>query len=336
MPNPSCGPAHHVAGQAFAPGADHPGGELPALARSLNLRETLECGRGHERMRHRVAGHEVECPLLVETVLGRDDRLTVLPCGEDGVEPAADPCPVGRRPEHRVRPVELQVVGQSHGRGIGMHDAMPVQEALRQSGRAGGVHEQGRILGAGRHVLDAARRGGQTLVECALARARLAHHQHVLQIGEPGTGIAHTAPGLRVGDHDPRPGIREAVLHGVRPVQLGEGHHDRANLVDREVGEGGLRPLPGVHRHRLARARPQGAKSLREPVRERIQLRERVASRRGALVLEDERRMVAAQAARVGDHGVERDVGAFRNPDSPCIARLVAEEVGPRRDGCED
>ena len=153
-------PPHHVAGQALAPGADDPGGQLPALARRPHFGEALERGRGHERVRHPVAGHEVERPLLVEAVLGRDYRLAVLPRGKHGVEPAPDPGPVGRSPEHRARPVELQVVGEGHGGGIGMHDAMPVQESLGQSGRSGGVHEQGGVFGTGGCVADAARLGG--------------------------------------------------------------------------------------------------------------------------------------------------------------------------------
>ena len=125
------------------------------------------------------------------------------------------------------------------------------------------------------------------------------------------------------------------MLDGVRPVELGEGHHYRADLVYREVGEGGLRPLPGMHRHRLAGLHPQGSQALRQAVGERVQIRERVAPHGGVVVLEDEGGMVPARAVRVRDHGVERDVGALRNSNSPRVARLVAIEVGSGRDGGE-
>ena len=101
------------------------------------------------------------------------------------------------------------------------------------------------------------------------------------------------------------------------------------------MGEGGLGPLPGVHRHRLAPLRAQGAQALGEAVGERIELRERVAAHGGILVLEDEGGVVAARTARMRDHGIERDVCALRNPDPPCVARLVAVEIGAGRDGSE-
>ena len=290
-------PSHHVAGQALAAGADDPGRELPALARRRHLGEALERGRGHERVRDSVAGHEVERPLLGEAVLRRDHGLAVLPRGKHGVEPAADPGPVGRGPEHRARPVELQVVGEGHGGGVGMHDAVPVQQPLRQPGRTGRVHEQGRAFGAGRCVLDAARLRGQALVESALVRSRLTRRQHVLEVGEPPPGVAHAAPGLWVGDHDPRSGVGEAVLHGVRSVELGQRHHHRTELVDREVCDGGLGALSGVHRHRVAGLCPEGVQALREAVGERVQIRERVAAHRTVLVLEDEGGVVATRAA---------------------------------------
>ena len=70
---------------------------------------------------------------------------------------------------------------------------------MSRAGSSG--YEQGRILGTGRCVFDAARLCGQAVVEFALARRGLAHHQHVLQSGEPGSGVTHAAPRLRVGDH---------------------------------------------------------------------------------------------------------------------------------------
>ena len=173
-------------------------------------------------------------------------------------------------------------------------------------------------------------------VESAFTRLRVARHQHVFQRGEPGSCVTHAAPGLRVGDHDPRAGVCQAVLDGVRSVELREGHHHRAQLVDREVGEGGLRPLPGVYRHRLAGPDSQGEQALREAVGEGVQLRERVAPDGGVVVFEDEGGMVPARAACMGDHGVQRNVGVLRDPDAPCIARRVVVEVGPRRDGGED
>ena len=217
-----------------------------------------------------------------------------------------------------------------------MHDAMPVQEPLGQSGRAGGVHEQGGVLGAGGRVVDATCICSQALVESAFARPGLTHHQHVLERAEPRPGIAHAAPRLRVRDHDPRPRVRQAVLHRIRPVELREGHHHRPELVDREVGEGGLRTLPGVHGHRLAGPYPERSQSFREPVGESVEVGERVAAQGGVLVLEDEGGMVAARAVSVRAHGVECDVGAFRDPDSPCVARLVAVEVGAVGDRTED
>ena len=122
------------------------------------------------------------------------------------------------------------------------------------------------------------------------------------------------------------------MLHGVRPVELGQRHHHRPELVDREVCDGGLGALPGVHRHRVAGSRSEGLQALREAIGERVQIRERVAAHRTVLVLEDEGGMVAARAARVRDHGVERDVGALRNPDPPRVVRIVAVEVGA---GCD-
>src|SRR5262249_35431350 len=63
------------------------------------------------------------------------------------VEQAPGPGPVGRSPE-QVAALREELLRQLHARQMAEQDAVGVQRTLRLSRRAGGVDDQGGVLGA--------------------------------------------------------------------------------------------------------------------------------------------------------------------------------------------
>jgi hypothetical protein len=274
-----------------------------------------------------VPGHEIEGPLGVEAVSAGHHGLAVLPRGQHRVEPPPHPGPVGRGPEHRVGIIELQVVTERERRQIRVHDAMAVEQPLGQARRARGVHEQRRIFTAGAHGFERRLVAPEASIECPLVAARATRHDAMLKRGVAIPRVAMGRPHRRLRNDGPRARVVEAVRDGVGPVELRQRHDHGAELVNREVGDGGLRARARVHGHRLSRPDTQLTQTARQSIREHVQLREGKSLQGAAVFLEDQRRVPGSRTAREATHGIHGDVGALRDADPQPLAPLVVVKV---------
>ena len=131
--------------------------ERPARARRRHQPQHPQRGRRQEGAGHLVARHQVEGRLGVE--LGEaagEHRDAVMPGRQQHVEQAADPGPVGRRPDEvaflRKRAVRHLDAGQ-----VPEQHAVRMQDPLGLAGGAGGVDDDRRIVGGGVDRLEVVR-----------------------------------------------------------------------------------------------------------------------------------------------------------------------------------
>ncbi len=76
-------------------------------------------------------------------------------------------------------------------------------------------------------------------------------------------------------DEGPHPGATQDVPHLLRTVEVDDGHHRRPQQGGGVEGDGGLRPVGQLERHRVARSHPPFGQRPRQPQRARPQLAER-------------------------------------------------------------
>src|SRR5437763_9573551 len=119
-------------------------------------------------------------------------------------------------------------------------DAMRMQRSLRLSGRAGGVDDQGGVIcgGVGRRefVASAFQRRPEQWITATIA----VYDQDRREIGQAWWDLGQI---FAVGDQRLGAAIGEAVLDGIRAELHEQRYRHRAELIDREMRNGGLRPL---------------------------------------------------------------------------------------------
>ena len=139
--------------------------QRPAGARRRHQAQHPQRRRRQEGAGDPMARHQVESGLGVE--LGeapRQHRHAVVPGRQQHVEQAADPRPVGRRPDQVAVPGK-GAVGHLHAGQVTEEHAVGVQHALRLAGRAGGVDDDGRVVGGGVDRLEAVGLAGDRCVK---------------------------------------------------------------------------------------------------------------------------------------------------------------------------
>ena len=208
--------------------------------------------RGHEDVADAGVGDHVERHLGVEARRAEgNDGDAVREARHDDVVEAADPGPVGRRPDAVARLREEVVRELEAGQVAGQH-AVAVERALRRAGRAGGVDEQRGRVRRRRGRREVGRGGGEQGVEVVVDVDRDAVE------AELGRALERRALG------DDRARLRATKAHAERIAAEGRAqrHHDRAELVDRDMGDHGLGPLREDQRHPVARATPLAASAF--------------------------------------------------------------------------
>ena len=100
---------------------------------------------------------------------------------------------------------------------------------------------------------------------------------------DPVEGVAHAPQPVEVvglpergrGDEGPHPGATQDVAHLLRPVEVDDGDHGRTQQGRGVEGDGGLRPVGQLERHRVTRSHPALGQRAGQPQRTRPQLAER-------------------------------------------------------------
>ena len=204
--------------------------------RVRDLAHQPERRRRHEGIPDPVPRHEGEGPVRVEFRARRaDHRHAVIERGKQHVEQSAGPCPVGGRPEP-VAGLRKELMRHHHAGQVAEEDALGVQGALGVARRAGGVHEQCRIVGA---RIGGRRGRGRALQQAPeIARARLrtiADGQDVLHALGVADRLRVALEGLRRGDEDPRGAVAQAIADRIRSEQREHRQGDGAELLDGDM-----------------------------------------------------------------------------------------------------
>ena len=199
-------------------------------------------------------GDDVEGDLGVEARRAeRDDGDAVREARHDDVVEAADPGPVGRRPDPVARLREEVVRELEPGQVAGQH-AVAVERALRRAGRAGGVDEQGGRVRRRRSRREVGRGGGEHGVEIVVDV-----DQDAVE-AELGRALERRA----LGDDRARLRATEAHAERVAAERRAQRHHDRARACrsrrgrsrSRAAARGSARPgLPPRRPSRRAHSR---------------------------------------------------------------------------------
>ena len=135
-----------------APSDSPPGqhaAQLDAGMLDVRLPHQLQRGRRQEHVAHAVIGHQLHRRLRLEfSGAMSDHRHAMIPGRKQRIEQSADPRPVGRRPHH-VAGLRQEIVHHLDIGQMAEQHAMGVQRAFRISRRAGGVDDDGGIVGGG-------------------------------------------------------------------------------------------------------------------------------------------------------------------------------------------
>ena len=289
-------------------------------------------------MRDAVALDELPHPrgrrIVGRPVVEDDRRAEHEPAGD---EPGAHhPADVGR-PEDRVAVLEIEAVREIlrrlHGKA-----AVHVERALRLPGRARGVDDHVRILGA--RIGELERRPlavPQDLVPRRVPRLRrklaadAPHDDDALHarrgVGGGVGGLLHrhdlpaAVEAVRT-DEDPRLRVAQPARDGVRAVAGEHRDEDRPDRTDREHRDGALQREGQEHRHAIAlrdaeRAKARGGAGDLGP-----QLPERERADRALLALGDDRDAPGLMPQR-GRHVVHAPAGPPGRPGD--AARVVVD-----------
>ena len=210
----------------------HPGQVVPLEA--VELRHQAVLGRRlAEDGRARLAD-QAEPLLRVEAARVEHGRRALAPWPEQDVPDRLRPAGAGRAPDDVVGPrvepaLRLRTLGPRVP--VGLHDA------LRVLGRAGGVEDQCRVLGA--------RVGGAGV---RLAELGVADVDHVGLLGHR----LDLGPAARVGDEQRCARVPGAEVEIPGPQHLRAGDRDRARLQGREHQRMPVRRLPDEDQHTVA------------------------------------------------------------------------------------
>ena len=295
-------PAEQLLAQALAAAADAAHGQPGrALRGPGRLAHHLERRRRQERIADLVARNQSERLLRVELARARGQhRHAGRPGRQQHIQQPAGPGPVRRRPEQVPR-LREELLRQRHARQVPRQHPVAVQRALGRAGGAGGVDEQGRVVGPRIDRLEAV--GGPLDHVPEVLRDHGRERRQVERGNLPAA--------FRVGDERLRAGMAEPVGQRFLAEKREERQRHRAELVGGEMGKPGLDALPQQHRHPVAAPDARGGERVGQPAGEPRELPERpeagLAARR---VRADHRRAVAPDMPLAG---VLRDVVAGRH-----------------------
>ncbi len=193
-------------------------------------------------------------------------------------------------------------------------DAVAVERALRRAGRSRRIDEQRRCVGGRRRGGERGRRRGEQRVQIAVDVDR---DPVEAELGDPVERLALAEHGADVGAAQPE-------LERVAAEHLAQRHDDRAELVDRDVGDRGLGPLGEDQGDPVACRDTEGGEGIGEPVRGLGELAERDRPRDLASVRDEDRRV--GGRLPVGD--LDTDIDVLRQ--RPAVGR-PQPVVGRRR-----
>ena len=165
-----------------------------------------------------------------------------------------------------------------------------MQGALRLAGRARGVDDERGVFRPRARRLEGVRLRGDPGVQIRCSVARPVSAQHELEIREEMPDPGDRGGAFGVGDDRAGAGITEPETQGVRAEQREERDGDAAELVDRDVAEGGLRRLREQDADPVAPLDAALAQEIGEPVRHAPQLTEAVVADRAVALREGERK----------------------------------------------
>src|SRR6267142_2666476 len=160
--------------------------------------------------------------------------------------------------------------------------------------------------------------------------ARASYSDHLSQVRQAVLDRPETGERRRLDDGDAGLGMIEPVFQGLRSEQMRQRQRDRPHLEDRHVGDRGLGALRQDQGHALAAPDAESRERVRQAVRRRLDVPERVGGGGARLVLPVEREARAVfrplPAAR------PRDVVALRDlPAEAAIELVVAIDHGPKQ-----
>ena len=237
--------------------AARPDGAQLAVARRegprADLAHQLQGGGRHEGVAHLVPGHQAVGFLRVEFLRPPGQhRHAVMQRGQQHVDQPADPGPVGRRPE-QIALLREELMREFHTRQMAQQGPVGMQCPLRRAGGARGEDDQRRVVGARRSGLEAVIGLGQQPMVILRPVAGAVDRHDQLEVRQPVANRSEFAEADGIADQRPHAGRLQPVFQSVRPEQREQRHCDHAALVDRDMGDGGLRCLGQQDTHPVAR-----------------------------------------------------------------------------------
>jgi len=257
------------------------------LARSFDLPHQAQRGRRHEHVAHAVPGHELERPFGIELGPRRaDHRHAVEQRGQQHVEQASGPGPVGGRPES-ITGLRKEVVRDHHAGEMTDDDTAAMQHALRLAGRPRRVHQDRGIVGPRIGVFAAIRggveQGGEGVNGCAArfplrsqrntsrSACPLSLHRkvgrgrqhHMFQRLDPAHGVLDPLERCGSRQQDAGGAVGEAELQGIRAEQVEQRQRDGPELLHCDMRDHALRALRQVDADDHAPAHAKSCQGIR-------------------------------------------------------------------------
>src|SRR5690348_4918638 len=118
--------------------------------------------------------------------------------------------------------------------------AVGMQCPLRLSGRPGGVNDQSWVVGGGVGRREFVTSAFQSRPEPRMTGTIAVYDQDRREIGQTWRDLGQI---FAVGDQRLGAAVGEAVLDSIRTKLYEQRHRHRAELINREMRDGGLRPL---------------------------------------------------------------------------------------------
>ncbi len=167
----------------------------------------------------------------------------MMPAGKQHVDQSPDPGPIGRGPEQVIFPGE-KIVREFHPRQMSQKGAVGVQRAFGRTGGAGGIDNQGRIIGSGVYGLKFGRPFPDQVPEilyifvffAACDQNGFKGRQTILDLHDLGQigHIRYNGFGLTVG---------QSVFQGIGAEKGEQRYGHRPDLIGRNVAQRCLRAL---------------------------------------------------------------------------------------------
>ncbi len=236
----------------------------------LRLPHQLQRGRRQEHVADGVIGHQLHRRLRLELFGAVPDHgHAVIPGRKQRIEQSADPGPVRGRPHH-VEGFRHEIMHHLDVRQVTEQHAMGVQGAFRISGGAGGVDDDGGIVGRGIDGGKFFRRGLDRRPERSGARrGRLADHIDILQLRQPVADFCQFFPAGFVGHDRPGAGIGEAIFQRILAEQREQRHRHQAGAECGKVSDRQLQRLRQKRRDAVAANEPIGLQHIGKRARHR-------------------------------------------------------------------